>query len=158
MENAGADVIVAEEPDAVADTGLIVNRVSSGLMGKMPQRALAFQDAFAKWARAGRTIINGADCYRIGHSKLAQASLFKRCGVRTPQTRAAIPGGRALPGIPVLLKPTAGGFGKGIFELGPNEDAPDSSFTSTDGWVEQARIIAVDGRVHRIEILGARIL
>jgi len=158
LENAGAHVIVAEEPDAVADTGIIVNRVSSGLMGNMPQRALAFQDAFAAWARMGRTVVNGADCYRIGHSKLAQAGLFEQCGVKTPQTRAAIPGGRALHGIPVLLKPTAGGFGKGIFELGPNEDAPDSLFTSTDGWVEQERIIAADGSVHRIEILGDRIL
>ncbi len=158
LEDAGARIVVAEEPDAVADTGMIVNRVSSGLMGKMPQRAMAFQDAFAEWARMGRTVINGADCYRIGHSKLAQWGLFQQCGVRTPQTRAAIPGGRALPGIPVLLKPTAGGFGKGIFELGANENAPDSLFTSADGWIEQEHITAVDGCVHRIEILGDRIL
>jgi hypothetical protein len=63
LENAGAHVIVVEEPEAVADTGVIVNRVSSGLMGKMPQRAMAFQKAFAEWARAGRAVINGADCY-----------------------------------------------------------------------------------------------
>ncbi len=68
------------------------------------------------------------------------------------------PGGRALPGIPVLLKPTAGGFGKGIVKLGPREDAPDSLFTSTEGWVEQELITAADGIVHRIEILGDRIL
>lgn len=158
LEDAGADVVVAKEPDEVGDIGMIVNRVSSGLMGKMPQRAMAFQDAFAEWERAGRTLINGAACYRIGHSKLAQASLFEQCGVKTPQTRAAIPGGRALPGLPVLIKPTAGGFGKGIFELGPGEDAPDSLFTSADGWVEQERITAADGIVHRIEILGDRIL
>jgi hypothetical protein len=127
-------------------------------MGKMPQRAMAFQEAFAEWARAGRTVINGVDCYRIGHSKLAQAGLFEQCGVKTPQTRAAIPGGRALPGIPVLLKPTAGGFGKGIFELGANENTPDSLFTSADGWIEQEHITAADGSVHRIEILGDRIL
>lgn len=158
LENAGAHVVIAEEADAVADTGMIVNRVSSGLVGKMPERALAFQGAFAGWEQAGRTIINGADCYRIGHSKLAQADLFERCGVKTPQTRAAIPGGRALPGIPVLLKPAAGGFGKGIFELDPNENAPDSLFTATDGWVEQERVSAADGNVHRIEILGDQIL
>jgi hypothetical protein len=58
--------------------------------------------------------------------------------VRTPQTRTAIPGGCALPGITVLLKPTAGGFGKGIFELDPNKNAPDSLSTSTDKWVELA--------------------
>ncbi len=158
LEDSGADVVVAEEPDAVGDAGMIVNRVSSGLVGKMPQRAMAFQDAFAEWERAGRTIINGGNCYRIGHSKLAQARLFEQCGVKTPPTRAAIPGGRALPGLPVLLKPTGGGFGKGIFALGPEEDAPDSLFSSTNGWVEQERITAADGMVHRIEILGERIL
>ncbi|NQX01661.1 hypothetical protein HQ447_13470, partial [bacterium] len=143
LEEAGAHVVIATKPDEVAETGMIVNRVSSGLMGKMPQCAMAFQDAFADWERAGRTVINGFDCYRIGHSKLAQASLFEQCGVKTPQTRAAIPGGRALPGIPVLLKPSAGGFGKGISELGSNEDAPDSLFTSADGWVEQQQGFAV---------------
>lgn len=158
LEEAGAHVVIATKPDEVADIGMIVNRVSSGLMGKMPQCAMAFQDAFADWERAGRTVINGFDCYCIGHSKLAQASLFEQCGVKTPQTRAAIPGGRALPGIPVLLKPTAGGFGKGISELGSNEDAPDSLFTSADGWVEQEHITAADGIVHRVEILGDRIL
>lgn len=158
LEAAGAHVVVAQEPDAVADTGMIVNRVSSALVGKMPQRAMAFQNAFVEWAQAGRIIINNADCYRIGHSKLAQANLFEQCGVKTPRTRAAIPGGRALPGLPVLLKPTAGGFGKGIFELGPNENTPDSLFASSDGWVEQQRITAADGMVHRIEILGDRIL
>jgi len=158
LNDTGANVVVVEEPDAVADTGMIVNRMSSGLVGKMPERAIAFQDAFAEWARVGRMVINGADCYRIGHSKLAQGGLFEQCGVKTPQTRAAIPGGRALPGLPVLLKPSAGGFGKGIFELEPNEYAPDSLFTSADGWVEQERITAADGMVHRIEILGDRIL
>ncbi len=158
LEAAGANVVVAKEPSEVAGTGMIVNRVSSGLMGGKPQRAMAFQDAIAEWEQVGRTIINGSDCYRIGHSKLAQARLFEQSGVKTPQTRAAIPGGRALPGIPVLLKPTAGGFGKGIIELDPREDAPDSLFTSTDGWVEQEFITAADGIVHRIEILGDRIL
>ncbi len=158
LEAAGAQVIVATEPDAVAGTGLIVNRMSTGLMAKTPQRAKDFQHAFADWERSGRNIINGSDCYRIGHSKLAQASLFERCGVKTPATRPAIPGGRALPGLPVLLKPTAGGFGKGILELGPNEKAPDCLFRETDGWVEQERITAADGIVHRIEILGEQIL
>jgi len=83
--------------------------------------------------------------------------LFERCGVKTPATRPAIPGGRALPGLRVLLKPTAGGFGKGILELGPNENAPDSLFKKTDGWVEQEGITAADSIVHRIEILGEQI-
>lgn len=158
LEAAGARVVVATEPCGVADAGLIVNRVSSSLVAKMPQRAAEFQDAIDEWTRAGRVIVNGADCYRIGHSKLAQARLFEQTGVKTPQTRAAIPGGRALPNLPVLLKPSAGGFGKGIVELAPDANAPVSLFRSGNGWVEQERINAADGLVHRVEILGGRIL
>ena len=78
--------------------------------------------------------------------------------MRTPRTLPAVPGGRALPGRPVLLKPPAGGFGKGIRSLAAAEPAPVDLFAAEAGWIEQELFIAPDRCVHRIEILGSDIL
>jgi len=158
MESMGSSVQVASCPDEVLGHGLIVNRVSTLLAKRDKNRADKMTDSFRAWEGEGRIVVNGSQCFLIGCNKMAQADLFKECGVRTPRTKKAIPGSRALPDRSVLLKPPAGGFGKGIRGLASDEPAPDHLFGPKEGWIEQEVITAVDGCVHRIEILGTEIL
>ena len=154
----GCNVRVAECPEEILGEGLIVNRVSTLLAEKDRTRANRIADAFRGWEDEGRSVVNGSHCFQVGCSKLAQANLFKECGVRTPRTLLALPGGRALPGRAVLLKPPAGGFGKGIRRLADDEPAPEDLFNSQESWIEQEILTPADGCVHRIEILGPDIL
>lgn len=158
LESRGADVGVATSPEEVSGPGLIVNRLSTLLMRTSPERASTFEEALRDWEQAGQRVVNRARCYRLGYRKLAQATLFREAGVQTPPTLPAIPGGRAFPGQAALLKPAAGGFGKGIRVLAPDEPAPMGLFAKADGWIEQVRLRPVDGAVHRVEIVGTRIL
>lgn len=154
----GAAVLVETAPEASSvSADLLVNRVSTLLMRREPARATAFESSLVAWEHVGGGVVNSARCLRLGYSKQAQASLFRDCGVSTPETRLAIPGGRALPGRAVLLKPAAGGFGKGIRALDLHEPAPED-LDPAAGWVEQERLVPVDGAVHRLEMLGGEIL
>jgi len=154
----GCNVRIAESHGEILPDGLIVNRVSTLLAEKDKARANRIADSFRGWEDEGRSVINGSHCFHVGCSKLAQANLFEECGVRTPRTSLAVSGGRALPGRPVLLKPPAGGFGKGIRSLADDEPAPEDLFDSQEGWIEQEILTPADGCVHRIEILGPDIL
>lgn len=158
LEAAGAEVEVATRPEDVPGDGLILNRLSTLMARRTPERVAGFEAAFLRWECEGRRVVNGARCFRLGLDKLAQAEHFRASGVRTPRTAPAVPGGRALPGRAVLLKPPAGGFGKGIRELAPDELAPADLFTADEGWIEQERHASADHAVHRVEFAGRRIL
>jgi hypothetical protein len=158
LESMGSRVQIVKSPEEVLREGLIVNRVSTLLAKKDKARADRIADSFRAWEGEGRAVVNGSHCFQVGCSKLAQAILFEECEVRTPRTLRAVPGGRALPGRPVLLKPGAGGFGKGIQRLADDEPAPEDLFSPEEGWIEQEMLTAADGCVHRIEILGPDLL
>jgi hypothetical protein len=158
LESRGIKVQVTDDPQQIAANGLIVNRVSALLAERDKARADQITTALRTWETAGRSVINASFCFQTGYSKLAQAKLFNDCGVLTPQTYPAIPGGRAIQGKAVLLKPPAGGFGRGIQMLKAGEPAPDGLFSREEGWIEQEMLTAADGFVHRIEVLGSNIL
>jgi hypothetical protein len=158
LESRGIKVQVAGDPGEIVANGLIVNRVSSLLAERDKARADRITNSLRIWEAEGRSVINGSLCFQTGYSKLAQAKLFIACGVRTPQTYPAVPGGRTIHGQTVLLKPPAGGFGRGIRTLEDGEPAPDGLFSREDGWIEQEMLTAADGCVHRIEVLGYDIL
>jgi glutathione synthase/RimK-type ligase-like ATP-grasp enzyme len=158
LESRGIKVQVADDPEEILANGLIVNRVSSLLAERDKARADRIAHSLRTWEAEGRSVINGSLCFQTGYSKLAQAKLFTECGVRTPQTCPAVPGGRAINGQAVLLKPPAGGFGRGIRRLEDGEPAPDGLFNQEEGWIEQELLTAADGCVHRIEVLGSDIL
>jgi glutathione synthase/RimK-type ligase-like ATP-grasp enzyme len=158
LELRGIKVQVADDPDEIEANGLIVNRVSSLLAERDKARADRLTHSLRTWEGEGRLVINGSLCFQTGCSKLAQAKLFTECGVLTPLTFPAIPGGRAIDGQAVLLKPPAGGFGRGIQMLEDGKSAPDGLFSPEQGWIEQEMLIAADGCVHRIEVLGSDIL
>jgi hypothetical protein len=158
LESRGIKVQVADDPQQIAANGLIVNRVSALLAERDKARADRITHSLRTWEAEGRSVINGSFCFQTGYSKLAQAKLFNDCGVLTPQTYPAVPGGRAIHGKAVLLKPPAGGFGRGIRMLEDDEPAPDGLFSREEGWIEQEMLTAADGCVHRIEVLGSDIL
>jgi glutathione synthase/RimK-type ligase-like ATP-grasp enzyme len=158
LESRGIKVHVTDDPEETVANGLIVNRVSSLLAERDKARADRIAHSLRTWEAEGRSVINGSLCFQIGYSKLAQAKLFTECGVLTPPTYPAVPGGRAIHGKVVLLKPPAGGFGRGIRTLKDGEPAPDGLFSRDEGWIEQEMLTAADGCVHRIEVLGSDIL
>jgi glutathione synthase/RimK-type ligase-like ATP-grasp enzyme len=158
LESRGIKVQVADDPEEIVANGLIVNRVSSLLAERDKARADRITHSLRTWEAEGRSVINGSLCFQTGYSKLDQAKLFTECGVLTPLTYPAVPGGRAIHGQAVLLKPPAGGFGRGIRMLEDGEPAPDGLFSRDEGWIEQELLTAADGCVHRIEVLGSDIL
>ncbi|MEO0508316.1 MAG: hypothetical protein AAF065_00470 [Verrucomicrobiota bacterium] len=157
LTSLGAKVLVGDDPEIGSNTDLIVNRVSTQLLRVDEAKLSRIRQAFGRWESGNQMVINGARCFEIGLSKVEQHALFQSCGVSTPATKVAIPGGRALPGRSVLLKPPAGGFGKGIQILQPDEPAPSDLDPSIE-WIEQERIEPADGMVHRIEFVGDQIL
>lgn len=158
LESRGIKVQVTDDPEQIAANGLVVNRVSALLAERDKARADRITNSLRTWESEGRSVINGSFCFQTGYSKLAQAKLFNDCGVLTPQTYPAVPGARAIHGKTVLLKPPAGGFGRGIRILEDGKPAPDGLFSRGEGWIEQEMLTAADGRVHRIEVLGSDIL
>ena len=158
LKSRGIKVQVADDPEQIVANGLIVNRVSSLLAERDKARADRITHSLRTWEAEGRSVINGSLCFQTGYSKLAQAKLFTECGVLTPPTYPAVPGGRAIHGKVVLLKPPAGGFGRGIRTLEDGKPAPDGLFSRDEGWIEQELLTAADGCVHRIEVLGSDIL
>jgi len=158
LESRGTSVHVTDDPEEIVANGLTVNRVSALLAERDKARADRITHSLQAWEAEGRSVVNGSLCFQIGYSKLAQARLFTECGVRTPQTYPAVPGGRAIQGKAVLLKPPAGGFGRGIRRLEDGEPAPDGLFSRDEGWIEQELLTAADGCVHRVEVLGSDVL
>jgi len=147
-------VEVLTKPAVIATPGLLVNRVSASAASSDSAFAAAVETYLREEAAKGRPIVNGADCYRLGYDKWAQAIFFAECGVRTPETRLVEGGSRALPDRPVLLKPRVGGYGRGIVALEPGEPIPVLSSSA----IEQVRLEPVDRAVHRVEIVGQRVL
>ena len=158
LEALAVEVEVVTEPTAVISEGLLVNRVSALIRKKSREATEGFSAMFRELEKKGMTVINGAACFDLGCSKLGQADLFERAGVRTPRTFPAIAGGRAFPGKEALLKPPAGGFGRGIIPLGEDDSAPVELDDQGDGWIEQEVIESGGQWVHRVEVLGSDVL
>lgn len=159
LRQRGADVDVVQIPEEIPGDSIVVNRISTRVARKQSERAESMRQALRRLEEESRFVVNGALCLDVGFSKLAQARLFEACGARIPRTAEARPGIRSLPECTVLLKPPAGGFGRGIIRLEPGEPPPESLPSGLpQPWVEQEVIGPVDGAVHRTETLGGRIL
>jgi len=157
LEMRGAEVRVSDCPEAIRPDDTVVNRTSTHVARKRPEQAARMRAALERWEQESRPVVNGAHCLELGFSKWAQAELMRQCGVATPETRLVKAGVRQLPDQPVLLKPPAGGFGRGIRRLEAGEAMPvELGGDSTDGWVEQAILVPADGAVHRVETLGGK--
>ncbi len=158
LEALGAEVVIAAAIGEVPPDGLVVNRISTLLFRKQPEKGAEFLAALQGWEEGGRAVVNGSRVLALGVSKFAQAGFFDDNGVATPQTARAEAGRRAFPDRSVLLKPGAGGFGRDIFELEPDRPVPSLPGGDSMEWIEQESLVPVDGAVHRVEIIGAKIL
>lgn len=158
LKQLGARVHVATDLGESPPDGLLVNRVSASKAAEDPAYSRHVEDYLREQQALGRVVINGAVCHRLGYDKLEQARLFESCGVATPLTRPVVANQRAIPDREVLLKPLAGSYGRGIVPLGAGEPLPESLAGDEHSFLEQERIEAVDGAVHRVEILGDEIL
>lgn len=141
--------------------GLAFNRIAArpadadmGLLTKT-------RDLLAAVDLAGIPCLNGARCHAIGASKSSQASLFVNCGVPTPWTQLVSTDtlGEKLAGIdhdfPLLIKANVGGRGQGISSV---EDIQEETFAADGCAILQERIETGDGRIHRVEMLGGKVL
>jgi hypothetical protein len=159
LEARGAGVHVGDDPEVIHPGDFIVNRISTHVARRHPEKAETMRAALARWEAESRLVINGADCLQLGFSKWLQAQLLERCGVATARTERAQPGARRIPDQPVLLKPPAGGFGRGIRRLEVGEPVPDPlEGAEVDTWIEQEILEPADGAVHRVETLGGDVL
>ncbi|MEM0965375.1 MAG: hypothetical protein AAGJ81_04375 [Verrucomicrobiota bacterium] len=156
LEKVGATVSIVEERGWEEGADVVVNRLSTAVIRRAPEYANELFEFLLKNEKVGSRVINGSLCLEIGWSKFRQHQLFESMEVRTPRTALIENGERSFPEIPVLLKPPAGGFGKGIEELGVGD--PIRPELVGKGWIEQEKIVAVDNAVHRVELLGDRIL
>ena len=154
----GVSVTLVADPAEVSSRGLLLNRVSAKKASEDREFTERVEQFLSEQENGGRQVINGAFCHHLGYDKLAQTALFERCGVRTPVTRPATIPERALPDMAVLLKPLAGSYGKGIIALEPGDSIPETVSEELGGFLEQERVGAIDGSVHRVEVLGGSIL
>jgi hypothetical protein len=140
--------------DSIPEEGLLFNRISSGAGGS----AKTFEASLAlleKLQRAGCNLVNNANCHRIGSSKWAQFQLFESAGAKTPRTAMLISGQRVEPMANFLLKPNAGGYGKGIVTTENGALAPESL---DDIAILQQKITPADARVHRVELVAGEVV
>ncbi len=153
----GAEVKVGQVVPTNFQADVIVNRLSTAVLRQESPTAPELSASLKEAEEAGRRVINGSECFEIGLSKMRQAQLFLEAGAQTPETAALSLEKRVFVDREVLLKPAAGGFGKGILRLGPGEAIP-QDLDITEGWVEQVAILPSDGLVHRLEFVGKDIL
>jgi glutathione synthase/RimK-type ligase-like ATP-grasp enzyme len=112
-------------------------------------------------------VVNGSAAYAVEISKLRQAAVFRRCGLRTPATRAAnspqtlVLAAREMR-FPIVVKPNCGGAGSGIrrFEsLAELERGAESvEFGADSIAVLQEYHAPRNGSITRVEILDGQFL
>ncbi|MEM9478150.1 MAG: ATP-grasp domain-containing protein [Verrucomicrobiota bacterium] len=148
--------------EALPPWPLVFNRIAARPADGDPMTMTRSRDLLAAIELAGIPCINGARCHAIGASKALQASLFNTLGIPTPFTRpitkaelSATVASLKKRGAAFILKPNAGGRGRGITSI----DEPDSDTFALDGCaVLQERIESGDGLIHRVEMLSGEIL
>ncbi len=154
----GVSATVVSHPSEVPPVGLLFNRISARYAGLDLARARQIEEFLAAQEAVGRQVINGSDCFQLGFDKLAQQRLFEECEVMTPKTLPVTAGRRALPELPVLLKPRCSSYGAGIERLAAGVQIPLSIAEQAAEYIEQEVIDPHDQAVHRVEVIGRRIL
>lgn len=113
----------------------------------------------------GVDVVNGAAAYAVEISKLRQASVFSKAGVRRPATLAVnrreliVEAARSL-GYPLFVKPNCGGAGHGVRRF-ESEAALAAAAGSLDPGIDGLFLVqtaAPAGELLRIEVLGGEVL
>lgn len=135
---------------------LIINRLSANTGGGVVAALTKARDILASLELAGARLVNGLHCQLVSSSKALQAAIFYQAGVKTPRTELLEPGNTPDIGDGVkLVKPNVSGFGKGITVASVQSDL---SYSQDGCAILQKHLSSADGKVHRVELLGGRVL
>ena len=146
----------------------LVNRVSDAAPPAEVKRCMA---ALRAAELRGVRTVNGLSCYAVGSSKLLHHELFECVGADTPSwlqvsrgdAPAKITSAAAAAGLqyPLLIKPNAGGFGKGIESIASASDLTSAIVDAAlgeDGLaVIQNFVAPLDGYTYRVYFLDGAV-
>ncbi|MBN9662491.1 MAG: hypothetical protein J0H49_30110 [Acidobacteria bacterium] len=145
---------------------LVLNRMSpSAAFRGHGHGQFAVRDFLTHLETRRVAVVNGAQAYEYEVSKIRQHDLFRRCGARTPRTRAVNHPSvlhKAAEGLayPLLVKPNCGGAGGGIRRVDSERDLASGEFTfgCDHTALVQEFIPTRDGSCYRIEVLDGEVL
>jgi len=157
-------------PIPVDGSDLWVNRVNAlPSAGRSPTVVAATRHLLLSLELRSQRVFNDAATFALGGSKIAQAEMFDHLGLHTPttvalQSPADLRSAAAKLGFPLVSKPNVGGSGQGIMRYDSASDLVEVIDAGhfdlgIDGTgVAQKLIESADGLVHRIEMLGSKLL
>eukprot|EP00929_Paragymnodinium_shiwhaense_P086676 TRINITY_DN4714_c0_g1_i2.p1 TRINITY_DN4714_c0_g1~~TRINITY_DN4714_c0_g1_i2.p1 ORF type:complete len:339 (-),score=81.54 TRINITY_DN4714_c0_g1_i2:149-1099(-) len=178
LAGAGRPTLILDVDDvaAICETGqrphwaCLVNRVSDAAP---PEEAKLTLAALRLAELHGIPVVNGSKCYSVGTHKVMHHSILRIAELRVPKSvvlkkspegvDAAAQAAAAGLRYPVICKPNAGGFGKGIRRFDAADDLAKESLealsaASNDGVVLlQEQRQPDDGNIYRIWFLGDQV-
>lgn len=150
----------------VSPYSLVVNRVSAypSTVSK-PQVVLYVKQYLAYLESIGTRVINGWRSYEVGTSKALQMHVFRKIGLKSPNSRVIHDTGQAVDAaedldFPVLIKPNVGGSGAGIILYNTREElAASVDDGKIDLGIDQVALVQEylkprDDCIYRVEVLN----
>jgi hypothetical protein len=149
---------------------IVLNRMSPSAYLRGHGNAIVYAREFLRYLEAaGADVVNGAEALALETSKVTQALLLRRLGLRTPRTHVVnhvtqIQAAAADLAFPVAVKPNIGGSGAGIRVYGTPRDLADAvargavALGVDDTALVQEFLPARGGHIVRVEIVGGRFL
>lgn len=145
---------------------LVFNRMSASAAWRGHGCAqFAVAELLALLESRGVDVVNGSAAYAVEISKLRQAAVFRKAGVRHPATlavnrREQLPVAARALGFPLFVKPNCGGAGHGVRRF-ENEAALAAALPELEAGIDGlylAQAAAPEGELLRIEVLGGELL
>jgi glutathione synthase/RimK-type ligase-like ATP-grasp enzyme len=145
---------------------LVLNRMSASAAWRGHGCAqFAVAGLLALLEDRGVEVVNGAAAYAVEISKLRQASVFRRAGVRAPATLAVnrrdeLPEAARALGYPLFVKPNCGGAGHGVSRFDAEAELL-AALPALDPGIDGIFLLqaaAPAGDLLRIEVLGGEVL
>jgi glutathione synthase/RimK-type ligase-like ATP-grasp enzyme len=164
------DRVPTWDPAALPAGAVLFNRMSpSAWQRGAADAVLRTADLLARAEAAGARVINGSEAWAVEISKARQLELLEEVGVHAPRSRVvrspevAVEAARDLE-LPVVTKPDVGGSGAGVTPFATHaalrraaaEGRIDLGITGVG--LVQERFRSEDGAIHRVEVLGGRVL
>jgi len=158
------------DPATAPSGAVLFNRMSPSAWTRGDAATVfATADVLARAEAAGIHVVNGSHAWAVEISKARQLDLLAHAGVQAPRSRVVHHGPTALAAarhltFPIVSKPNVGGSGAGVT---PFDTLRDLEAAVDDGRLDlgltgvgllQERFQSADGAIHRVEVLGGRVL
>lgn len=145
---------------------VVFNRMSASAAWRGNGAArFAVAELLALLESRGVEVVNGGAAFAVEVSKLRQADVFRRAGVRHPATvavtaRERLPEAARSLGYPVFVKPNCGGAGHGVRRFASENELLGAISTLEAGidGIFVMQTAAPAGDLLRIEVLGGEVL